>query len=78
MWLYPSFAHCLDLLTTWNYFRGNNHDLHVDESGPRKIDCGLKEIDADKYKRNYEVKGKSVNDLNDSLAFKWNTDEVTH
>ena len=57
-------------------FRRINHDLRINDSGPRKIDCGLKEIDADKYKRNYEVIGKSVNNLNDSLAFKWNTSEV--
>ena len=53
-----------------------NHDLILDTSGPRKIDCGLKEIDADKYRRNYEIKGKAVDKLNDSLAFKWNTSEV--
>ena len=62
--------------TLFLLFRRINHDLHIDDSGPRKIDCGLKEIDAEKYKRNYEVRGKSVNNLNDSLAFKWNTSEV--
>ena len=64
-------------LQSFDLFRTINHDLYIDDSGPRKIDCGLKEIDADKYKRNYEVKGKAVNNLNDSLAFKWNTSEVT-
>ena len=64
-------------LQSFDLFRTIKHDLYIDDSEPRKIDCGLKEIDADKYKRNYEVKGKAVNNLNDSLAFKWNTSEVT-
>ena len=70
-------THIRPSLQSIDLFRTINHDLYIDDSGPRKIDCGLKEIDADKYKRNYEVKGKAVNNLNDSLAFKWNTSEVT-
>ena len=72
-----TFVYKAALIPSFDLFRTINHDLYIDDSGPRKIDCGLKEIDADKYKRNYEVKGKAVNNLNDSLAFKWNTSEVT-
>ena len=54
-----------------------NHDLMIDQSGPRKIDCGLREIDANKYKRNYVVNEKmSTGAHENSLQFNWSTSKV--
>ena len=49
----------------------------VDSSGPKKIDCGLKEIDAKKYKRNYVVHENSKDSVHEnSLQFNWSTSKV--
>ena len=57
-------------------FCSGHNDLIIDQNGPRRIDCGLKGIDASKYKRNYVVNDQMNNNFEDSLNFKWNTEQV--
>ena len=44
----------------------------------RKIDCGLKEIDADKYRRDFVINQstKKRSTEENALNFKWNTSMV--
>ena len=59
------------------YDHRDNNDLIIDETGPKKIDCGLKDIDANKYKRNYVVNEKISSDGNDSpFSFNWRTTQA--
>ena len=59
-----------------------DHTLVLDDDGPKKIDCGLKEIDAGKYKRNYFInenkEKKSEPKIDSSLiSFRWSEAEVS-
>ena len=59
------------------YFCSSNHDLMIDHAGPKKIDCGLREIDANKYRRNYVVNEKfSPSTEENSLQFNWSTSKL--
>ena len=59
-----------------------DHNLVLKDKGPTKIDCGLKEVDAGKYKRNYyinESKEKKIEPENDSslISFRWSEPDVS-
>merc|ERR1711892_538279 len=57
-----------------------NHDLVVEDNIPKKIDCGLRDVDAGKYKRNYYInenkEKKSEPKINSGLlSFRWSETE---
>ena len=47
----------------------------IDPLIPKKIFCGLKDIDTDKYKRDFDVTGKIKTPHDDSLNFNWTTSQ---
>ena len=53
-------------------------DLMLTDQDTRKIDCGLKEIDADKYRRDFVINQNAEKKSTDEnlLKFKWNTSMV--
>ena len=60
-----------------------DHNLILKDKGPTKIDCGLKEVDAGKYKRNYyinESKEKKIeSEMDPSLiSFRWSEPDVSN
>ena len=54
------------------------HDVMITDLDRRKIDCGLKEIDADKYRRDFVINQstKKRSTEENALNFKWNTSMV--
>ena len=71
----------LDIVLPLNYLLAScSHELVVDPTGPRRIDCGLPPIDEEKFRRDFVIHSDTNTaagaGADNSLNFNWRSSKV--